>query len=442
MSIMRPLTAARLAGEAWRLAWKDLWYDRRTTLVFVLTVAAIVSPLLLLLGLKNGVVTHLRDTLVSDPRNLEVIIYGSARLPRDWFDAMAASDNVAFVIPKTRTINASVDVLDARRQLLPSVELLPTGPADPLLPSALPVPLRADEVLVSATLAERLGVPANAYAGADANTDTETDTETDTDTVAESAVATIRAVIKRSLNGESQHARLPLRVLGVVPEQRFARDALFAHPALLIAAEDYRDGLLDLAPGDRIAPDHAQRRELFANARVYAKDLESVAGLAAAMRAQGIEVRTQAERIATMQAFDRTLSFLFRVIALIGGAGCALALGGALWVNVERKRRAAAMLRLFGFGNLTVAALPVLQAVVVSAGGLLLALAVFIIGAGVFNDVLGDNLGPDGYVSRLGAGDLLMAGAWMLLVAVLSSSAAAWRAARVTPAEGLRESAL
>jgi putative ABC transport system permease protein len=411
---------ARLVGETWRLAWKDLWHDRRTTLVFVLTVAAIVAPLLLLLGLKNGVVTNLREILVRDPGNLEVIVYGSTRLPRSWFTAMAARDDVAFVIPKTRTINASVDVMDARRRLVPTVELLPTGPGDPLLPRDLPAPRRPDGVMVSATLAKRLGLASDALPGG----------------------ATITVVIKRRLDGEHQHARLPLRVLGVVPERLFSRAALFAHPALLVAAEDYRDGLLDLPTGSSIAPDYVERRDMFANARVYARDLDAVGELAAAMRAQGIEVRTKAERIATMQAFDRTLSFLFRVIATIGGAGCALALGGALWVNVERKRRAAALLRLFGFGNLAVAALPVLQAVVVSAGGLLLALAVFVIGANVFNGVLGENLAEGGYVSRLGAGDLLMACGWMLLVAVLSASAAAWRSARVTPAEGLRESSL
>ncbi len=116
--------------------------------------------------------------------------------------------------------------------------------------------------------------------------------------------------------------------------------------------------------GRPIAPGPASARA-FANARVYARDLDAVAGLAA-LRAGGIEVRTQAERIATVQALDRTLSFLFRVLAAIGGGGCALALGGALWVNAERKRRASAMLRLFGFGRLSVAGLPVLQALAVA----------------------------------------------------------------------------
>ncbi|MCF7992292.1 MAG: ABC transporter permease [Thiohalocapsa sp.] len=405
----------RASRETWRLAWKDLWHDRRTMAVFVLTVAAIVAPLLLLLGLKNGAITQLRETLVSDPRNLEVIIYGSARLPRAWFAEMAARDDVSFVVPKTRTINASVDVLDAERRLLPSIELLPTGPGDPLLPQGVEIPPDPHRVLVSETLAAQLGLGGG---GRDAD---------------------ITAVIKRTLDGERQHARVPLTVIGVVPERHFARAAIFAHPALLVAAEDYRDGTLALGADTPIGADHAAAREEFANARVYARDLDAVAPLAAHLRAADIEVRTQAERIATVQALDRTFTFLFRVVAAIGGIGCALALGGALWVNADRKRRASAMLRLFGFGRLAVAALPVLQAVIVALGGLLLALAVFTVGAGVFDVVLGANLPDGGYVSRLGWGDLLMATAWMLLVAVAAAGAAAWRSARVTPAEGLRD---
>lgn len=412
---VRSVGVARAARETWRLAWKDLWHDRRTMAVFVLTVAAIVAPLLLLLGLKNGAITQLRETLVSDPRNLEVIIYGSARLPRSWFSQISARDDVAFVVPKTRTINASVDVLDADRRLLTAIELLPTGPGDPLLPPGATIPESPRQVLITETLAEQLG--GGQLAG-------------------ESAVT---AVIKRTRNGERQHARLALTVVGIVPERHFPRAAVFAHPALLVAAEDYRDGVLELGGEKPIPASGAAERREFANARLYARTLEAVAPLAADLRAAGIEVRTQAERIATVQALDRTFSFLFRVVAAIGGVGCALALGGALWVNADRKRRASAMLRLFGFGRLAVALLPVLQAVIVALGGLLLALAVFAAGAGVFDVVLGENLPDGGYVSRLGWGDLFMAAGWMLLVAVAASGAAAWRCARVAPAEGLRD---
>lgn len=458
------VSVARASREIWRLAWKDLWHDRRTTAVFVLTVAAIVAPLLLLLGLKNGAISQLRETLISDPRNLEVVVYGSARLPPDWFSEIAARDEVAFVVPKTRTINASVDVLTPDRRLLTAVELLPTGPADPLLPRAARLPNDPQQVLITETLAAQLGAgevraqavhqqagrveaqagPTNAAAGsADAAAGVR-----DADAGLAKAPAggqdepfptEITAVIKRTLNGEPQHVRLPLTVVGVVPSAYFARAAIFAHPALLVATEDYRDGRLELGSESPIPIGPMAERREFANARLYARSLETVAPLAEHLRSQGIEVRTQAERIATVQALDRTFSFLFQVTASIGGIGCALALGGALWLNAERKRRALAMLRLFGFERLAVALLPVLQAVIVALGGLVLALAVFALGASVFNLVLGEHLPDGGYVSRLGVSDLLLATGWMLLVALTAAAAAAWHCARVAPAEGLRD---
>ncbi|WP_295886444.1 ABC transporter permease [uncultured Thiohalocapsa sp.] len=400
--------------ETWRMAWRDLVHDRRAVLVFVLTVAAIVAPLLLLLGLKNGFIDTLRQNLLRDPRNLEIIVFGSSELSRPWLDALAAREDSLFVVPKTRTINASVDLLDRERRLHTAVEVLPTGPGDPLLPQALNAPREPRQVLVSSILAERLGIQ-------------------------EGVPGSVVAVIKRRHNGRAEHARVPLEVLGIVPERHFPRPAIFAHPALLLAAEDYRDGVRHLDGDPPIRPEDADRRSTFANARVYASSLDAVAGLAGHMRAHGIEVRTQAERIAAVQALERTLSLLFQALAGIGIAGCVLALGGALWVSTERKRRAVAMLRLFGASRRSVAALPVLQAVVIAVGGLLIAFGVFAIGASIFNGLLAASLGDTRYAARLGAGNLLAAMAAMLLVAILASSAAAWHASRVAPAEALRD---
>jgi putative ABC transport system permease protein len=417
------------AAEVWSLAWKDLRHDRHTTLVFVLTVAAILAPLLLLLGLKNGVVETLRETLLRDPRNLEVVIYGSARLDRDWLAEIAARPDVAFLIPKTRTINASVDLLDPARRLLPAVEVIPTALGDPLLPPGTALPSHPGEVLVTATLARRLGLLSAEpqVSGAEEGGPTRSDP------------AAVVAVVKRTRDGASEHMRLPLSVIGIVPEARFSRDALFTGLDLLVAAEDYRDGTLDPPPEGLVPNGYADRQTHFANARLYATGLDQVGPLAAAVSAEGIEVRTQAERIASVQAVDRTLSFLFRVIALIGGAGCALALGGALWVGVERKRRQLALLRLFGFGPGAVAALPVIQGSLIAGLGLLFAGAGYLIGAHAFDAVMGENLAGGGYLTRLGIADLGLAAALVMLVALVASAAGAIRAGRVSPAEGLRE---
>jgi len=398
--------------EGLRLALQDLRHDRRTTLVLVLTVAAIIAPLLLLLGLKTGVIATLRQDLLNDPRNRELVVYGTHHLDRAWFAAMRDRADLGFLLPRTRSINATIDLLDGQQRLYEALDLIPTAPGDPLLPPDLPTPARADQVLLTATLAERIGIaPGSPLTG----------------------------LVRRSNAGTPQDARFDLRVIGVIPEHSVAREAVFTHPDLLIACEDYRDGRRGAVTSADLRAPLASERTAFAGARVYARDLEGVATLAEAMRAQGIETRTQAERIATLSAFDRTLSFILRVIGLIGLTGCALALGGALWVNVERKRRDLALLRLFGFPNATVGLMPLVQSGVIAALAFALAALAYLAGAAAFNRSLGYNLAGAGYVCRLEPAHLAGAAAATLLVALLAGLAAGYRASRIDPAECLRE---
>ena len=394
------------------LALRDLWHDRRTSLVLVLTVTSIIAPLLLLFGLKTGVVSALRQSLLNDPRNLEIVIYGNTRLERAWFEAYAARPDVAFILPRTRTINATIDLIGPDRRIRSAVELIPTQAGDPLLPADLAVPSDPNEILITETLARRL---------------------------ASAPHGRLTGVIKRSTEGRSDNALLELSVIGVVPEASFARDTVFASLGLLVASEDYRDGLRRTLTTEDLAAEGVKGRGHFANARVYAAGLDAVATVAEAMRADGIEVRTQAEKIRVVRAFDDTLSFVFHVIALIGSIGCALALGGALRVNVDRKRRDLALLRLFGFRNDTVVLVPVTQALAISAAGFLLAYLAYLAGAGTFNQVLGANLADRGYVCRLEWTGILSAAAATLLVALASAAAGGFRASRIEPADCLRE---
>ncbi|WP_295392959.1 FtsX-like permease family protein [uncultured Thiodictyon sp.] len=397
--------------EGGRLALLDLWHDRRATLVLVLTVAAIIAPLMLLLGLKTGVIATLRQDLLNDPRTREVIIYGAHHLDRAWFQTLARRPDVGFLLPRTRTINATIDLLDGALRPAEAIDLIPTAAGDPLLPPGLSAPTRADQVLLTQTLAKRLGLASG---------------------------APLSGVFRRSRNGSPEQARLALEVIGIIPEAMVAREAVFTHLALLVAAEDYRDGLRPTLADLHTL--NADTRLEFAGARLYARDLEGVDTLAATLRLQGIEIRTQAERIATVRAFDRTLSFILRVIALIGLTGGALALGGALWVNVGRKHRDLALLRLFGFQPGTVLLIPLVQSAVIAALAFLLAALAYLAGALAFNRSLGQNLAGQGYVCRLEPAHLAGAAAATLLVALIAAAAAGYRASRIDPAECLRDS--
>jgi putative ABC transport system permease protein len=397
--------------EGLRLPLLDLWHERRTTLVLVCTVAAILAPLMLLLGLKTGVIATLRHDLLRDPRNLEVIVFGAHRLEPAWFAATARRPDLGFLLPRTRTINATIDLADADGRTWEAIDLVPTAAGDPLLPPGLPVPARAGEVLLTEDLAQRLGWTAR---------------------------ETVTGIVRRSRDGRAEDARLALTPIAVIPRANVGREAVFAHLDLLTAAEDYRDGLRGALTDTDLRAPLVTARAHYAGARVYARDLDGVATLAAALRDQGIEVRTQSERIEAVRALDRTLAFVLRVIGLIGLAGCALALGGALWVNVERKRRELALLRLFGFGNGTVILMPVVQSAVIAALALIVAGLAYLAGAAAFNRSLGQNLAGQGYACRLEPLQLAVAAAATLLVALIAAAAAGYRAGRIDPAECLR----
>ncbi|MCB1857532.1 MAG: ABC transporter permease, partial [Gammaproteobacteria bacterium] len=298
-------------GLSVRLAGSDLRHDRRVALTMVVAIAAVLAPLLLLLGLKTGVVETAKRQLLSDPRNLEIRIYQNAHLDRQWFDAMRSRADVRFVIPRTRTINATIDLVTADRRILQSVEMIPSAAGDPLLSDTIRPPAGDGSVLLSTPAAAMLGL-------------------TDGDTFV--------GVLRRRLEGRDQRVEVPLRVAAVLPEGAMTHAAVFVTLPVLLAAEDYRDGEeVDwfTTAGERLAPS-GRAQEVFANARLYAAGLDEVLELAALLRSQGLEVRTRAADIETIKAMERVLTFVFLVIALIAGVGGAVALGANVWINVDR----------------------------------------------------------------------------------------------------------
>jgi putative ABC transport system permease protein len=395
-----------------RLAGNDLRHDRRVALMMIVAIAAVLAPLLLLLGLKTGVVETAKRQLLEDPRNLEIRIYQNAQLDRQWFDAMRALEAVRFVLPRTRTINTTIDLVTQERRILQSVEMIPTATGDPLLAEGIQPPGKDRLVLISAPAAESLGV-----AGGDE----------------------ITGVIRRRMGGRDERVEVPLGVAAVLPERLMPRRAVFVTLPFLLAAEDYRDGRAVALLGVEGAATAAETRAVFANARLYAQGLDEVLSLASLLRSQGLEVRTRAADIETIKAMERVLTFVFVVIAIIAGVGGAIALGANVWINVDRKRRDLALLRLMGVADLGVLLVPIWQAIATAIAAFGLAYACYQVGAMTFNAQLAAGLPDQGYACVLNHADLALMFVLVLVVAAVASSAAGLRAIRLDPAECLRE---
>ncbi len=390
-----------------RLALADLWHERVLFLCSALGCAAVLAPLIVLFGLRQGVVAGLRAELLEDPRAREVVSIVNRTLEPALFARLAADPRVAFLVPRTRALSATI-VLEnqARPGRGVRMELLPTGPGDPLLPGVA----AGEGLVLSPTAAERLGLgPGD----------------------------TALASVARSVGAAREVLTLSLPVAGIAPASAATRDAAFAGVPVLLLAEDFLDGNapVDARPGTV----EASRARPFAGFRLHAARLEDVPALDRELRLAGIEVASRAGSVAGLLRLDHNLALLFLAIAGAGGAGYLVSLGVGLWAQVERKRRDLALLSLLGMKRRALLMLPLVQAAAVALAGALLAFGVAAAVAGVLNRAFAGTVAGDRPVCLLTAGMGGAAAGVTLAGALLASVLAGARAAAVAPAEGLAE---
>ncbi|MBR0684217.1 lipoprotein ABC transporter permease [Roseomonas eburnea] len=392
-----------------RLALADLWHERVLFLCSALGCAAVLAPLIVLFGLRQGVVAGLRAELLEDPRAREIVSVVNRTLEPALFERLAADPRIAFVVPRTRALSATIVLENPERQGNGiRVELLPTAQDDPVLPG-LSV-LDQDELVLSATALQRLGL---------------------------SVGDRVMASVARSRGREREVLTLPMRVGGVAPLAAAARDAAFATVPVLLLAEDFLDGT---APADaRPASEAEARRRPFAGFRLHAARLEDVPALDREFRLAGIEVASRAEAVAGLLRLDRNLALLFVAIAGAGGAGYLVSLGVGLWAQVERKRRDLALLSLLGLKRRALLAMPLIQAAAVALAGAALAFGIAAAVATVLNRAFAGTVTGDRPVCLLNAFMAAGAAGVTLAGALVASLLAGLRAAAVAPAEGLAE---
>lgn len=199
------------------LCLEDLRNEKMLSFCMVMAVASVLGPLLILFGLKFGTVETLRARLVHDPRNREIRPLNAQAYSHEWFQIVAKQEGVAFVVPYTRQLATGVDIVVPGPQgKRVAADLVPTAEGDPLmLQNGQRIP-HQEECLLSAPLAEALGVAAG-------------------DTVVMAA--------RRTVNGQFETGERPLHVLGVLPVRASATKSVFVPLSVLEAVERFKDGM-------------------------------------------------------------------------------------------------------------------------------------------------------------------------------------------------------
>jgi putative ABC transport system permease protein len=393
-----------------RLASRDYLHEWQMSVCFVLGLAAVLGPMMVLFGLKFGIVGAMMDELIEDPGNREIRPVGSGRYDREWLDRVQAKPEVAFLVPRTRSIAASIELSSEQAPRIVPVELIASGTGDPLLAPDVPLPEGLDRIVLSRSSADKLAVGAGDV---------------------------LDGSLARRFLGQLERVHLPLTVAAIAPEGAFSRDGAFVSVRLLEALEDFRDGraVPELDWGGLSADDS----RTYPGFRLYARSIHDVAGLRDAFAAIGVDVHTRLSDIEVVLRMDRNLTAIYWAIAVIGLVGFSLSLGASLWANVDRKRKQLSVLRLVGFRTRDIIWFPMVQSLFTAILGWALAVAIYIATAWVINGMMAEQVSAGQQVCRLLQVHYLIALGLTSGAAVIAAGLAGMRSARIEPSEGLRE---
>ena len=393
------------------LALQDLWHDRKVSLCIAASLVAVIAPLLLLFGLKHGVVSQLQDELLRDPRNLEVKMLSNGNYDTAWIERLRLRPETGFALGQTRSLNTQADLLIGMQRFVEGAEIIATEPGDPQLSLASLNPV-GNQVILSASAAQRL----QAKVG---------------DSVQLQAL--------RRLDGVNERGEMTLTVLAVLDGSRFGRAAGFVAPPLLLDLERFRDGYQVSAFGIATGKPQDNLQPLYARARVYARDIDQVAPLERWLNEQHIETSSRLADIDNVKAINHVLGLIFSVIAVAALIGCVASMVGAFLANIDRKRKSLAVLRLLGFKRRAVGGFVVLQALVLSLAGYVGGLGFYAVGSHLFDYLLGSSQTTGTFVCHITAWHGVAALLLTFLVAALVAAIGALRAINIQPAESLRE---
>ncbi len=394
-----------------RLSFRDYSHEWRMSGCFILALSSVLAPMMILFGLKFGIVTTMIDELVENPANREIRPIGSGRYDDAWIDAFRNRDDVEFIVPRTRALAATIQLKSTSAKRILSTELLATAPGDPLLAGSGQLPSSYFEVILSQSAAQKLQVRVGDE---------------------------IDASLARQFQGKRERVHLPLRVIDIADASVISRNVAFVNLKLLIASEQFKDGRAVEALSWSGNNSDAQKRT-YPSFRLYARSIYDVEQLVTDLEKEGTRIKANVAEISTVRSIDENLSVIFWIIACVGAVGFAFSLGASLWANVDRKRKELSVLRLVGFKSGRIVMFPVLQSCYTAVLGWLLAVLVYLVFEYLINTFLAPELKLNRNLCFLLAEHFLWALVLTIVIAISAAILGGMRAARIQPSDGLRD---
>lgn len=392
------------------LAMRDLFREKIHLICNTAVLAGVIVPLLVLLGVKNGVYDALIGRLLSDPATLRIDTAGNAAFSEADAAEVRAWAEVGYVTPKTRSMFDLVNVRPEGVRTRRDAVLVPSGTGDPTLGG---IALAQGQAAISSNLARQLEV-----------------TEGDTIEIITQAEDRPRQLL------------LKLAVSTVLPDGRMAGRAVLTDIQTLDLVEAFYDEYALPEHGITAGRPLESRNAQFEGLRVFSRDLETLAALQSKIEERfGIDTVARTAEVTSVLGLGRNLNLALILTAVVASIGLAAALVFGFWGEVARKRRMMAVLALMGVGGNRLWLFPVLQALVSGAIGLGVSLILFVIASFAAEQLFESGLTDDRGLVFLKGPQLALIVTGTLAFVLCSALFAARSAMRVDPADVLREGA-
>ena len=393
------------------LSFRDYSHEWRMSGCFVLALASVLAPMMILFGLKFGIVSSMITGLIENPGNREIRAVGSGRYEQAWFDEYAGRKEIAFIIPKTRSLAATIQLKSKSAGRIFSTELFATAENDPLLQTINVKPQGFYQVILSDSIANKLNIKKGDR---------------------------LDGSLVRQFRGKRERVHIDLEVIDVAPASVIGRSVAFVSLDLLLATESFKDGRAVAELNWSGNASETDKRN-YPSFRMYARSIVDVENLVNELEQEGINVKANLAEINTVQSIDRNLSIIFWIIACVGAVGFSFSLGASLWANVDRKRKDLSILRLVGFQGGKIILFPVLQSMYTGMLGWLLAVLIYLVAEQTINQLLAPSLEIDQIICYLLPQHFFWALGLTMFVASTAAILGGIRASRIEPSDGLRD---
>lgn len=215
---MKPRPLALIPG----LAAAHLRHEWILTLCLVIALAAVLSPLLVLMGLKHGTIQTLRERLVEDPIFREIRPAQTREFTPQWFETLTSRPGVGFLTPTILPLSSVINVGLSGQTKNELFDLIPTASGDPLLLENGGVIPADGEAVLTAEAARRAGVAVGDH---------------------------LAARVTRSRGGRTEIVEARLKVAAVLDPRAGSLARVYAPLSFVVDVEAYKEGYAASARG-------------------------------------------------------------------------------------------------------------------------------------------------------------------------------------------------